>query len=450
MNWPTKAKSWSGTPRAIWPRRPRTVRKTTYVYTADGQRLIRRDPQAITLYLGNQEIRLDRTSKIKTGTRYYTHGSQTIAVRTQAGLNWLGRDHHGTDEVSVNSVTQQTSRRRQFPFGEPRGTNPSIWPGERGFVGGTIDTSTGLTHLGAREYDPTLGRFISVDPIMDLGDPQQMNGYTYSNNNPATFADPSGLKFFEGDTSGAIDSGACKDGKCGNPTVCACPKSEKDLEKKVIQQFSPKTNDLNQLISMWQYFAGPQREDYWNMGIGDGENACFGRTGCHKAWLYILDHPDDIAGAKKIAATYCVDHFDECAGEADFERFVNNAMYDELMLAGLRAGGSGRNSRACSFSGDTEVLMSDGTTKSIKDVRVGDQVQAADPETGETGAKTVVAVWRHQSPTMNGSKRNNSPPETASTPPMHAPFVSPVSIPPVLTFQPSTTLSSVTSTPIMW
>jgi RHS repeat-associated protein len=47
-------------------------------------------------------------------------------------------------------------------------------------VDGTIDTSTGLTHLGAREYDPELGRFISVDPIMDLSDPQQMHGYTYS------------------------------------------------------------------------------------------------------------------------------------------------------------------------------------------------------------------------------------------------------------------------------
>ncbi len=58
---------------------------------------------------------------------------------------------------------------------------------------GTVDASTGLTHLGAREYDPELGRFISVDPVMDLSDPQQMHGCTYSNNNPTTFSDPSGL-----------------------------------------------------------------------------------------------------------------------------------------------------------------------------------------------------------------------------------------------------------------
>ncbi len=47
-----------------------------------------------------------------------------------------------------------------------------------------MDPSTGLTHLGAREYDPTNGRFLSVDPVIDTDDPQQMNGYAYSNNNP--------------------------------------------------------------------------------------------------------------------------------------------------------------------------------------------------------------------------------------------------------------------------
>lgn len=52
-----------------------------------------------------------------------------------------------------------------------------------------------ITHLGAREYDPSTGRFISVDPIIDIADPEQMHGYAYANNNPLAFTDPDGLKY---------------------------------------------------------------------------------------------------------------------------------------------------------------------------------------------------------------------------------------------------------------
>ena len=37
----------------------------------------------------------------------------------------------------------------------------------------------GLTEIGARNYDPDTGRFISDDPTFQPGDPQQLNGYTY-------------------------------------------------------------------------------------------------------------------------------------------------------------------------------------------------------------------------------------------------------------------------------
>ncbi|WP_322986859.1 RHS repeat-associated core domain-containing protein [Streptomyces sp. S584] len=89
------------------------------------------------------------------------------------------------------------TRRKQLPFGGQRGTTgSSSWPGDRGFVGGTSDP-TGYTHLGAREYDPTLGRFLSVDPLLIPDDPTQLNPYVYGNNNPATFADPTGEAYVE-------------------------------------------------------------------------------------------------------------------------------------------------------------------------------------------------------------------------------------------------------------
>ncbi|MFD9437901.1 RHS repeat-associated core domain-containing protein [Streptomyces sp. NPDC060006] len=46
----------------------------------------------------------------------------------------------------------------------------------KGFLGKTNDTTTGLTHIDAREYDPTVGQFISVDPLLTLDQQQSLNG----------------------------------------------------------------------------------------------------------------------------------------------------------------------------------------------------------------------------------------------------------------------------------
>lgn len=91
--------------------------------------------------------------------------------------SYLLTDHNGTSERSIDTATQQVSRRNSTPFCGPRGWQPSVSPGEKGFVGGTVDATTGLVHLGAREYDPVIGRFISVDPILDSSYMQQLHGY---------------------------------------------------------------------------------------------------------------------------------------------------------------------------------------------------------------------------------------------------------------------------------
>lgn len=163
-----------------------------YVYDAAGTRLLRRAPGTVTLYLPDgTELKLTTASGQVDGSRYYTHNGETVGVRTVTGLTRQFADHHGTSNVAV-AANATITRRRSLPFGESRGTDPT-WTGDRGFVGGTRD-STGLTHLGAREYDPATGRFISQDPVIDFNDPQQTNGYAYSNNSPATFTDPDGLR----------------------------------------------------------------------------------------------------------------------------------------------------------------------------------------------------------------------------------------------------------------
>lgn len=77
--------------------------------------------------------------------------------------------------------------------GAVRRTVPTS-PNQVQYLGvGIDDTATGLTHIGAREYDQNTGRFLSADPLIDFADPLQMNGYTYANGNPVSSSDPTGL-----------------------------------------------------------------------------------------------------------------------------------------------------------------------------------------------------------------------------------------------------------------
>jgi hypothetical protein len=50
---------------------------------------------------------------------------------------------------------------------------------------------------------------------------------------------------------------------------------------------------------------------------------------------------------------------------------------------------------ACFVAG-TQVLMGDGSSRNIEDVKIGDEVTAADPETGETHARRVIDTYVHK------------------------------------------------------
>ncbi|WP_418115080.1 RHS repeat-associated core domain-containing protein [[Actinomadura] parvosata] len=114
-------------------------------------------------------------------------------MRTAQGVTFLVNDHHGTAELAIDAADGSVSRRRYTPFGQVRAAKGE-WPAgnEKGFVGGVVDATTDLTTLGARGYDPNTGRFISVDPEIEMGRSQQMNGYNYADNNPTTLSDPDG------------------------------------------------------------------------------------------------------------------------------------------------------------------------------------------------------------------------------------------------------------------
>ncbi|MDB4884655.1 MAG: RhsA [Gemmatimonadetes bacterium] len=60
------------------------------------------------------------------------------------------------------------------------------------FAGRELDPESQLYYNRARYYDPSLGRFISEDPIGLAGG---VNPYVYARNNPVDYTDPSGLEW---------------------------------------------------------------------------------------------------------------------------------------------------------------------------------------------------------------------------------------------------------------
>ncbi|WP_331738208.1 RHS repeat-associated core domain-containing protein [Embleya sp. NBC_00896] len=193
------------------------AQESSYIYDANGSRLLKRDSTGVTLYLvSGTELRRSAGGSIE-GTRYYAQSGKTVAVRTGAKVKFLSSDAHGTANAAIDNTTQAVVRRKTLPFGGPRGTQPppGTWPDDKGFLGKTVDP-TGLVNIGAREYDPAIGRFVSVDPVMDLARPEQLHGYAYSSNRPATASDPTGLA--DPDRTPPVGCSS-PDDKCGHPAI---------------------------------------------------------------------------------------------------------------------------------------------------------------------------------------------------------------------------------------
>src|SRR5581483_8870563 len=195
-----------------------SAREITYTYDASGVLLLSADPRTTTLYLPDEELSL--SAGTVSGTRYYSLGTTLVAARTGASaVDYLAGDTQGTDSVAIDAATLALTRRYFDPYGYPRGPVPSSFPaGRKGFIGGIDDSTTALTDLGAREYQPATGSFISPDPLLKPYDPQNLNPYAYADGNPTTYSDPSGA------TNPKTNGGGGAGGGNGNPAASSGPR----------------------------------------------------------------------------------------------------------------------------------------------------------------------------------------------------------------------------------
>jgi RHS repeat-associated protein len=167
---------------------------TKYVYDADGNLLLQEDPGSTTLYLDGEQLTRDTTTGTVTGARIIPLPEGGDAVRTGDGSSYYFEipNLQGTSTLYLDSTAQIPAWRQFTPYGAPRG-QAVTWIDNRGFLNKPHDPGTGLTDLGARQYDPATTQFTAPDPILTPANPQDLNPYAYAQDNPITNTDPTGL-----------------------------------------------------------------------------------------------------------------------------------------------------------------------------------------------------------------------------------------------------------------
>jgi RHS repeat-associated protein len=102
--------------------------------------------------------------------------------------------HHtdalGSPVLVTNSGRTRLERSEYEPYGKV--LNRPLRDGP-GYTGHVEDASTALNYMQQRYYDPSIGRFLSVDPVtVDTATGDNFNRYAYVGNNPYTYTDPDG------------------------------------------------------------------------------------------------------------------------------------------------------------------------------------------------------------------------------------------------------------------
>ncbi|MEV8389269.1 polymorphic toxin-type HINT domain-containing protein [Streptomyces sp. NPDC056650] len=408
--------------------------KTRYVYDADGNRILENSPTGSTLYLGETELTTDSTGKITRSSRAYAHAGAPTVVRTTLNgastghkLNVLIADQLGTANTTVELGSTQTVTRRAFkPYGEVRGPKPSTWPNKRSYLGvGIDDAATGLTHIGAREYDQAAGRFLSADPVIDITQPLQMNGYAYAGNSPVSTSDPTGLcpaeicgtgsanpsQHYGGGTSDSdsdSSSGTSTSGSSGTTTTVTYTTT------KTVTVTKPAPCDWWCKAKGWMKKHVTVVTIVTEVVVGVtcgavavGVGAATAGAGAVAVGAACGAIAGAAAGAVGNALDPQADHslggYATAVGKGAAVGAVASVIgagVAKVAAKGAKAvaskilgkpSGTRAGTAQCFLAG-TPILLADGNTKNIEDIEVGDKVLATNPATGETSAQPVTEL----------------------------------------------------------
>lgn len=179
-------------------------------YDGDRTRIRKSDGVTETSYFAGLYERTRDLATLHDVHRYFVSiGSMRLEVSKQVGqpdsVEYVLPDRLGSPDQVVRPDGTLIERRSFDAFGQER--SPIDWKTPlaptsaltHGFTEHESESSLGLINMKGRIYDPKLGRFLQVDPIItDPFSAQRWNSYSYVLNNPLKYTDPTG---FSEDTS---------------------------------------------------------------------------------------------------------------------------------------------------------------------------------------------------------------------------------------------------------
>ena len=111
---------------------------------------------------------------------YQRANGQRIATRVDGSLYYVHSDLLGSTVAVSDAGGQSVGRVQYDPYGEVITSTLPITLTDRLFTGQRFDGTIGLYQMGARWYDPALGRWIQPDTIApNPTNPQAWNRYAY-------------------------------------------------------------------------------------------------------------------------------------------------------------------------------------------------------------------------------------------------------------------------------
>src|SRR5207244_3694664 len=168
---------------------------STSTYNGDGLRMSHTVSGVTTSY--NWDVEAGLPVVLQDGTNTYVYGRDIISATDASGVQtyFLHDGLGSTAGLSDGSGNNPVSYSYDV-FGAIRtqsGTSGNNWL----FTGEQRDSESSFYYLRARYYDPSVGRFLTRDPLVGSSRrPDTLNRYSYVRNNPANLVDPYGLLGF--------------------------------------------------------------------------------------------------------------------------------------------------------------------------------------------------------------------------------------------------------------